>query len=363
MRLRRASTLALSFESGQVAVHNFLTQDRFTCSPECLDFLASLEQWHTAEELCRYFPGVAAADLDGQVTQLVDFHALVVDGTALAERDEAYRRSWEWGTAAGSYHFGTRDTRYLTGPAARRLMRARKARRPSPPLFETNAGRDPVVRLPATDLREPPFALMRARRSERRFTDSPLSLTALADCLFAGNGIVEIRDEEDFGSLPITMTPSGGARNPFELYVYANRVEGLEPGFYHYGARDHDLGRVRGGRVDVPEMLGGQKWPGRAAAIVFLVAHFPRSMWKYHLAMAYRVVLMEAGFIGQNIALAATHHGLSAVPSGALNETLVETCLGTPPVEAAVVLSLSLGRATANGVPSPFSPRGRPAVP
>jgi nitroreductase len=66
-------------------------------------------------------------------------------------------------------------------------------------------------------------------------------------------------------------------------------------------------------------------------------------MWKYHLANAYRVVLMEAGFIGQNIALAATHHGLSAIPSGALAESVIESYLGTPPVEASVTLSLNLG--------------------
>ncbi len=63
-------------------------------------------------------------------------------------------------------------------------------------------------------------------------------------------------EDKDFGKLPLAMTPSGGARNPFELYVYAARVDGLKPGFYHYGALAHDLGLVRAGKVDVPEMLG-----------------------------------------------------------------------------------------------------------
>jgi nitroreductase len=61
--------------------------------------------------------------------------------------------------------------------------------------------------------------------------------------------------------------------------------------------------------------------------------------------MAYRIVMMEAGFICQNIALAATHHGLSAVPSGALKESLIEGYLGIPPLESAVVFSISLGKA------------------
>jgi SagB-type dehydrogenase family enzyme len=152
----------------------------------------------------------------------------------------------------------------------------------------------------------------------------------------------------DYGRLPITMTPSGGARNPFELYVYARKVAGLKTGFYHYAALARDLGLVRAGRVDVPEMLGGQQWPAQASAIVFLVAHFPRTMWKYHLPMAYRIVMMEAGFICQNIALAATYHGLSAVPSGALKESVIESYLGTPPLEAGVVFTMSLGRPEAD---------------
>ena len=82
--------------------------------------------------------------------------------------------------------------------------------------------------------------------------------------------------------------------------------------------------------------------------MVFLVAHFPRSMWKYHLAPAYRVVLIEAGFIAQNIALAATEHGLSAVPSGALKESLIEEYLGTPPIEAGAIFTISLGYANGN---------------
>lgn len=344
MRFRRSSTLAVSFLEEKLAVHNFMTKDHFTCSGECLDFLASADEWCTPEALFACFPGVDRVSLAEQITQLVKFNALVVEGSPLAETDEIYRREWLWGTVAGFYHFSIRNTRFLTGADARDFMQKRKAWRPSPPLYQTNEARSKVYALPRTDIAGEPFALMRRRRSERKFANQSITQQMLADCLFAGNGIVEFREDEDFGRLPISMTPSGGARNPFELYVYARDVEGLEPGFYHYSALDHDLGLVRAGQVPVPPMLGGQKWPAKAAAIVFLVAHFPRSMWKYHLATGYRVVLMEAGFIGQNVTLAATHHGLSAIPSGAFNETLIESYLGTPPVEASVILSLNIGK-------------------
>lgn len=348
MRFRRAATLAVSFEESGTAVHNFLTKDSFSCSEEALGFLAKLDDWHTPEQLFDHFPDTDNVSLGEQITQLVELNALIVEGTAQAAQDEKYRDEWHWGAVAGFYHFSIRGTQFVTGQDARNLIKKRKEWRPSPQLYKSNQEFDRVIKLPKTDLDQEPFALMRRRRSQRKFTDDAISLKVLSDCLFCGNGIVDFHDDEDYGTLPLAMTPSGGARNPFELYVYANRVDGLDPGFYHYGALDHDFGLVRKGKVDVPEMLGTQKWPGKAAAIIFLIAHFPRSMWKYHLPTAYRVVLMEAGFISQNIALTATHYGLSAVPSGAFNEALIESYCGTPPIESGAILSLSIGRATGN---------------
>lgn len=344
MKFRRAATLVATFENGQIVLHNFLSHDRFTCSLDYLGFLAGLDDWHSAEDLFTYFPDTDRVSLAKQFTDLVATKALVVKGSAEATQDEQYRREWLWGASAGFFHFSIRDTRFITGPRVRVFMHRRKAWRPSPAVYQNNSRQEKTLRLPRTDTKNEPFALMRQRRSRRQFDERDISIQALADCLFAGNGIVGMVKDKDFGRLPLAMTPSGGARNPFELYVYAARVEGLRPGFYHYGALQRDLGLTRSGKVNVPEMLGTQKWTAKASAIIFLVAHFPRTMWKYHLPMAYRVVMMEAGFIGQNIALAATHSGLSAVPSGAINDSLIESYLKIPAVESAVLLTMSIGK-------------------
>lgn len=342
MKFRRAASLVATFERRRVVLQNFLTQERFACSGECLEFLAKLDDWCPAEQLFHLLPDVDRASIAEQVPELVGAGVLIVSGTPQAARDEHYRREWLWGESAGLFHFSIRDTQFVTGERARKFMRERTAWRRSPKLMQSNVGMARIP-LPVTDLQQEPFALMRRRRSRREFAKTPISLNMLADCLFAGNGIVDFKVDVDYGRLPITLTPSGGARNPFELHVYAQNVAGLKAGFYHFDALKRDLGLVRRGAISVPSMLGTQKWTAKAAAIVFLVAHFPRSMWKYHMPMAYRVVAMEAGFIGQNICLAATHHGLSAVPSGALNDSLIEGYLGLPPVESAVLLTLSIG--------------------
>src|SRR5689334_10510235 len=96
MRFRRAAPLAATFRGGQVLVQNFLTHDQFSCSPECLQFLAALDDWHRDRELFGYFPDTDPTGLAEQLAELVDLNALVVEGTPQAEQDETYRREWLW---------------------------------------------------------------------------------------------------------------------------------------------------------------------------------------------------------------------------------------------------------------------------
>jgi SagB-type dehydrogenase family enzyme len=168
---------------------------------------------------------------------------------------------------------------------------------------------------------------MARRRTVREPGRSSITLPALSDCLFAGMGIVG-QTENCVGTLPLSMTPSGGARNPYEAYVYARSVEGLQPGFYHYAAIDHTLARVDVSDLPLPsDLLGGQQWTDAMPCVLLLYARFERTMWKYDDANAYRVVLIEAGHIGQNIMLAATRNGLSACPTAALNHTRINDCI------------------------------------
>src|SRR5262249_833121 len=105
--------------------------------------------------------------------------------------------------------------------------------------------------------------------------------------------------------------------------------EGLEPGFYHYSAFEHTLARLDGTELPKPsELMGGQDWTDDMPCLVILCAQFERTMWKYDDANAYRVVLIEAGHIGQNFMLAATRHGLSACPSAALNHAAIRRSIG-----------------------------------
>ena len=343
LRFRRAASLIATFEKGGIVLQNYLTHERFGCSAECLEFLAGMDDWIPAGTLFELMPWADRISIAEQVPDLVAAGVIVVTDTPQAERDDQYRREWQWGESAGFFHFSIRDTRFVTGKSASTFIQKRKLWRPSPSLYASNIGKK-IFEMPAVDIKQEPLALMYKRRSNRSFDGNAISMQSLSDCLFAGNGIIELRNAGDFGQLPITMTPSGGARNPFELYVYANKVKDLGRGFYHYDALQHNLGLIAHTKADISGMLGTQRWPIKASAIIFLAANFARSMWKYHMPMAYRVVIMEAGFIGQNIALVATRHGLSAVPSGAIRDSKVERYLRLPAVASGVLLSMSIGK-------------------
>ena len=87
------------------------------------------------------------------------------------------------------------------------------------------------------------------------------------------------------------MTPSGGARNPYEAYVYVRRVTDIKPGIYHYSGLTNSLGFITDSALPEPgDILGEQSWFDDAAAVILLVANFERTWWKYPHPTGFRVV-------------------------------------------------------------------------
>ncbi len=76
---------------------------------------------------------------------------------------------------------------------------------------------------------------------------------------------------------------------------------------------------------------------------IILCASLDRTMWKYPDPNAYRVVLIEAGHIGQNIMLAATEKGLTACPTAALSHSLIRDAAGLDSITDTPLYALTLG--------------------
>lgn len=337
VRLRAARTLVFTSAGEGITGCNFLTKREFACDTDLLTLLRALPTWQTAAELIDRFEGLDAGTLVG----LLDMTILIEEGSQAAQREDAFTSAWTWGLPTAFMHFCLDGVEILPVEASEQLQRRKAKVAPSPPLWMTNDHLDAVTTLPVSscDLRP----VMAARRTVRE-AGGVVSLEELSNCLFAGMGITG-ETTNCVGDLPLAMTPSGGARNPFEAYVFARAVAGLPPGIYHYSAKDHTLGRI-GMRPlpDLTALVGGQDWMADKPALIVLAAFLERPMWKYEEGNAYRVMLIEAGHIGQNIMLSATAQGLTACPTAALSHDCIRASLDLDGVLQAPIYALALGR-------------------
>lgn len=194
----------------------------------------------------------------------------------------------------------------------------------------------PAPAPPKADLWE---ALAR-RRSVRAFGGPRLTLPELATLLWAGAGVTAVQ-----AGYALRTAPSAGALYPVETYVVAHRVEGLEPGAYHYAVLERALERLRAAdlRAAAAAAALDQDIAGSADVLFVWSAVWRRSTWKYG-QRAYRYVPLDAGHIAQNVALAAVALGLGSCQIAAFYDDEADTLVGLDGKDESVVYMTAVGR-------------------
>ena len=203
----------------------------------------------------------------------------------------------------------------------------------------------PLVELPPHDLEvgSSAAAAIASRRSTRDYVPTPMSSAELSRLLFLTSGIAA----DKYGNARRTA-PSSGALYPIEVYAVVHRVDGIDPGVYHYAYREHALEQVRSGdfRAKVVEQAISQEFLGECGVVLFLTMIMQRMRPKYQ-DRSYRYGLLEAGHLGENAYLAATSMGLGACGVGAFMDDQINEMLGVDGVEEAAVYMLAAGRVAA----------------
>ncbi len=181
------------------------------------------------------------------------------------------------------------------------------------------------------------------RRSTRAYLGTPMSLDELSRLLFLTNGVTA-----GLHGNARRAAPSSGALYPIEVYPVVHRVEGVEPGVYHYAYREHALEQVRAGdfRAHVVEQGIAQEFLGECGVVLFLTNILQRMRPKYQ-DRSYRYGLLEAGHMGENAYLAATSMGLGACGIGAFMDDAINDLLGVDGVEEAAVYMVAAGKVSA----------------
>ncbi|HEU5212949.1 MAG TPA: putative peptide maturation dehydrogenase [Gaiellaceae bacterium] len=214
-----------------------------------------------------------------------------------------------------------------------------------------------------------PFTELLARRRTIRVFDRDRAivlpeLAALLRWTFGAHGYA--RGGAAFVGVAKT-SPSAGGLHPVEAYPVLVRVDGAEPGLYHYDVGRHALTELR--RLDVADAEdlavrsgAGQPWLRDAAAVVLLTARFERTFWKYrNNDRAFIAVLMDAAHLSQTFQLLATERGIGAMVTAAVNAAEVDEELGVDGYAEGALALLACGPAAAG--PSPLQPEFSPYVP
>lgn len=174
---------------------------------------------------------------------------------------------------------------------------------------------------PAPGRPETLAAALRRRRSVRSYAGAPLALGALAELLWAAQGISDSRG--------LRTAPSAGALYPLELYVDVLRVRDVAAGVYRYAPATHRLEPVAPAARALAGAAGNALSVASAPLVVCVAAVQRRTAAKYG-ERAARYVAFEAGAASQNLALAAASLGLGTVVVGAFDDRAVAAALQLP---------------------------------
>lgn len=159
------------------------------------------------------------------------------------------------------------------------------------------------------------------RRSQRNFSERPLTLDQVGRILWAAQGVTSDRG--------FRTAPSAGALFPLEVYLVSGRTQDLAAGIYHYLPGAHQLRPVKSGdyRSDLARAALSQKSVATAAVSIVITDVSKRTTVKYG-ERGEQYILIETGHAAQNILLEAQALGLGAVPVGAFEQSRVHRLLG-----------------------------------
>ncbi|MFY9488699.1 MAG: SagB/ThcOx family dehydrogenase [Solirubrobacterales bacterium] len=162
------------------------------------------------------------------------------------------------------------------------------------------------------------FDVVKGRASRRDFGTDPLELSRLEALLVWTMGCRSETIAYDWRGAPQRYIPSAGGLASVDAYVIANQIPELERGSYYFDYRQGLVPISKGYMAQkVADLMPGQDWVARAAAVVIFVGNIDRLTHKYG-AMAFKLMMLDAGVAVGHAELVATALELRATVLGGL---------------------------------------------
>lgn len=174
----------------------------------------------------------------------------------------------------------------------------------------------------------------RSLGSKREISKDDISLLLLAGAITKVDGDVYYDSYRAY--------PSAGARFPLEIYVLVNNSKDFKRGIYHYHVRTHSLEFLWTiDKKDIKGCFTGQAFVAKSKLIFIISAIMNRCTVKY-LERGYRLALLEAGHLAQNICLLAQAKSMNICPIGGFNDKKLAQILEFDTNEELVLYTLAL---------------------
>lgn len=186
--------------------------------------------------------------------------------------------------------------------------------------------------------------LLIQRQSVRQYdSQARMSQEELAYLLKYTQGLRGFNEKR---GVSLRYVPSAGSRHPFETYLLIQRVEGLEPGIYHYIAHKNALELISLDHEMINqahESTLKQRQVITSAVTFFWSAEVYRTSWRYS-ERAYRYLHLDAGHICQNLYLCAESIGYGVCAIAAFDDQLVNQLLDQNEIDRFVLYIASVGK-------------------
>jgi SagB-type dehydrogenase family enzyme len=185
---------------------------------------------------------------------------------------------------------------------------------------EPGPSRSQGIQLPPPASSSRPFGeIARSRRSALDFRGGDLSMS-----------IAQLSAILSAAAQPLSA--DFAASTFVQLYLYAHRVDGLDPGVYRYWPEHGRLEQIRSG--DQTVIAAGlslqQDLAGNACVAFSMAADLDRAFVAFG-NRGYRYAHFEAGAVGQRLYIASEAFGLGATGIGAFFDNEVNRYLNLPP--------------------------------
>jgi len=220
---------------------------------------------------------------------------------------------------------------------------------PQPPLCKAR-GSEEVIDLPhdfaSLESKKTFLNILNNRESRRIFSDEPLSLLQLSYLLWTTQGVKSIRG---MNYATFRTVPCGGARHEFETYLIIRNVEGLKAGAYHFLPLTHQLEflhEIPAIEIAIKENLSEQGWASSASVVFFWSVVPYRGEWRYSI-YAHRVMLIDSGYISQNLYLACESLGVGTCAVASFDFDLCNQQFGLDGNDEFILLASPVGTLTA----------------